>query len=97
MRRSTIEAFEQVIIERDKDIGCAEGEDRKLCVRYSCLMNLTSVFFTHITTKNSAKRGEKGMLLFFPPGFLTLTAHSDQLKKTESRQDKRLGHSFQGL
>lgn len=33
MRRSTIKAIEQVIIERDMDVGCAEGEDTKLCIR----------------------------------------------------------------
>lgn len=64
MRRSTTEAIEQVIIERDMDAERAEGENAKLRIRYSCLMNSTSVFFIHINTKNSAKRREKGILLF---------------------------------
>lgn len=55
MRRSTTEAIEQVIIERDMDAECAEGENAKLRIRYSCLMNSTSVFFIHINTKNRAK------------------------------------------
>lgn len=77
------EDVEQVAIERGMAAGCRKGRDTN-CTADTVPCNESSFCFLHtyITTKNSAK-GRKGIGLLFSPTFLTLTAYSDQFRKSQ--------------